>query len=83
MVLLKPTLKVTYEHTDIIKDLENFLKPSTVCKSKELKTVHKPAIVDENIKQLYKSGVVDSDKPGTLQNKVFLKILFFCRRVEG
>lgn len=45
------------------------------------KTVHKPAIDDEDVKKLYESGVFDTNKPTTLQNKVFFEImLFFCRR---
>ena len=45
------------------------------------KTNHKPAIDDEDVKRVCESGVFYTNKPATLQNKVFFEIiLFFCRR---
>ena len=45
------------------------------------KTAHKPAIDDEDVKRLFESGVFDTNKPTSLQNKVFFGVmLFFCRR---
>jgi hypothetical protein len=41
----------------------------------------KPAIADEDITNLYESGVFNTETPATLQNKVFFEIMFyFCRR---
>ena len=37
------------------------------------KTNHEPSIDDGDVKKLYESGVFDTNKPATLQNKVFLR----------
>jgi len=44
-------------------------------------TVHKKAIAEGDIQKLYSSGVFDTDKPSTLQNKVFWDLMMnFGRR---
>ena len=61
---------------DIVKDNE-FKEANQVfiaqCVKREglAKTNHKPAIDDEDVKRVCESGVFYTNKPATLQNKVF------------
>ena len=45
------------------------------------RTVHKSALTQADFKKLYSCGILDTNNPVTLQNKVFVDVdLHFCRR---
>ena len=45
------------------------------------RTVHKSAVTEADFKKLYSCGILDTNNPVTLQNKVFVEVnLHFCRR---
>ena len=45
------------------------------------RTVHKSALTEADFKKLYSCGILDTNNPVTLQNKVFVEVnLHFCRR---
>ena len=45
------------------------------------RTVHKSALTQADFKKLYSCGLLDTNNPVTLQNKVFVEInMHFCRR---
>ena len=45
------------------------------------RTVHKSALTQADFKKLYSCGILDTNNPVTLQNKVFVEVnLHFCRR---
>ena len=76
------------EPIDIIKDGE-FNEANKVftaqCvqlkKDGQAKVQHKPPILDDDLKKLYESGVVNSGHPKTLLNKVFFEVMLcFCQR---
>ena len=74
--------------TDIINDTvfceanKVFLAKCVDLKRQGLaKVVHKPAILENDLRKLYECGVFSLVDPKTLQNKVFFEImLFYCRR---
>ncbi|KAK3729205.1 hypothetical protein QZH41_002770 [Actinostola sp. cb2023] len=74
--------------TDIINDIvfceanKVFLAKCVDLKRQGLaKVVHKPAILENDLRKLYECGVFSLVDPKTLQNKVFFEImLFYCRR---
>ena len=47
------------------------------------KVVHKPAILENELRKLYECGVFSLDDPKTLQNKVFFEIMLFSTAVAA
>ena len=85
---LQRKIKQTRKDIDIIDDIQfkrcNEVFAAQLVHLKKIglaKVVHKPPISKHDLALLYSSGVFATNKPGSLQKKVFFEVVFYlCRR---